>query len=126
MASSIGGIRCASCGKMLTQKQINHRLVSELHEDQKQMFRMLGALQIAGLDECQVCKQWSKDFLVLGDRCRCVKCLAANPIGILGEDYEDDYEGAKRKIVMFLSGRGLTIKWQGELLETYRSIALAR
>jgi hypothetical protein len=123
MASSIGGIRCQRCAKMLTQNQINHRLVSELHEDQAQIFKLIGALQKAGLDECGACHQWSKDFLIIGDRCRCFECVKSNPEGILAEDEVVDYEGAKVAIIRFLSGRGLQIKWKGELLETYKRIA---
>lgn len=123
MHSGIGGIRCQRCQQILNQKQINHRLVTEMHEDQQQVFKLIGALQVAGLDECDVCHEWSKDFLIIEDRCHCLKCLTISPEDILTEDLTQDYEGAKEKVVRYLCGRGVRIKWKGELLETYQRIS---
>lgn len=88
MRVGLGGMRHGK--ELLTQKQINTYMLARIIDLEDNEFKMCGALQLLGLDQCDTCEEWSKHTINAGDRCQCRDCF--DPWHFMHED--DDQETA--------------------------------
>lgn len=115
-------IVCPTCNKRLETFDILRRLISRVEELEEEQFKMIGALQVLGVDKCDQCAEWQKDCFSMLDRCRCARCLEGNPEGVLYEDGDSETNSQlETGVVRYLSGRGLRVPKQ--FMATYRRIS---
>lgn len=120
LRSAIGAVRC-ECGGKLNEPQIFQRIISRLVEIEEDQFSMIGALQRLGADKCDQCGYWDKDCWCLLDHCSCLSCLSANPEWPLDDEglNDQEYQEMTKSIVCYLGGRGVKLKFKGELLKAH-------